>query len=107
MAVPAGHPVHAPEQAAVDRPAAPPNVPGGHSVQEGAPASEYVPGEHDEHTPVPPDANPAGHMAAAASVLPAAQLAHAPEQAEVARPAELPNVPAGQSLQVCCMVASE
>lgn len=52
------------------------------------------------HAPPTEAMRPAAHGAACAVVLPARQAAQGPEQAAEARPAELPNVPAGQSEQM-------
>ena len=99
FAVPAGQAdalAHAPEHAADARPALAPHVPAGQREQAAAPAIEYVPGPQGPQAPLAVGALPAAQAGASAAVLPAIHPAQAPEQAAEAKPAELPNVPAGQ-----------
>ena len=101
--LPAEQVAHAPEQAALVRPARSPNVPAGQSVHEDAPAVEKVPAGQGVQSPaVPPGNEPAAHEAvkAGAEVLPEGQFVHVPEQEDELSAALLPKVPAGHNVQV-------
>ena len=93
--LPAAHDGHAPEHAALVRPALTPNVPAGHSVHAMEPKSEYVPGEQGEHTP-PVPAKPAGqNLPVAVAEELAVELAVADDVAVALDVTELCGEPVG------------